>query len=85
MGIRLCLAPEAAAGCCSQFHAPHKTGLEKLKRLQGRAIRMGRRLGHRRCKEKQRELDFFSLERGRLQLDLIAVSNLLPKGKGFLE
>lgn len=46
---------------------------------------MGRRLGHRRYKEKQRELDFFSLERGRLQLDLIAVSRLLPKGKGFLE
>lgn len=46
---------------------------------------MDRRLGHRRCKEKQRELDFFSLERGRLQRDLIAVSHPLPKGKGFLE
>ena len=46
---------------------------------------MGRRLGCRRCEEKRRELDFFSLERGRLQWDLIAVSHLLSKGKGFLE
>lgn len=41
--------------------------------------------GYRRCEEKRRELDFFSLERVRLQRDLIAASHLLPKGKGFLE
>ena len=62
-------APSGVQACSSQ----HKEEMELLEQLQRRSMKMIRGLEHLSHEERLRELGLFSLEKRRLQGDLIVV------------
>jgi len=67
---------------CIQLWSPqHKKDMQLLERVQRRAIKMITGMQHLSCEERLRELGLFSLEKRRLQEDLIVAFQYLRRLK----
>ncbi|KFQ70886.1 hypothetical protein N335_13071, partial [Phaethon lepturus] len=63
---------------CIQLWSPqHRKDMYLLQRVQRRATKMIREMGHLSCEDRLRDLGWFSLEKRRLQGDLIAAFQYL--------